>query len=76
MLFGMLCIAMQSYARNDDVPPEYQGIAPAVMDLYRVRIAQCLVITDLTKPVRNIARWDEFKPVPYFDTSYDRRILI
>lgn len=45
---------MQSYTRTNEVPPEYQGTAPAIIQLYRVRTAQCLTIADLTKPVRTI----------------------
>ena len=52
LLFGILCIAMQSYARTGEIPPEYEGTAPALTQLYRVRTAQCLTIADLTKPVR------------------------
>jgi hypothetical protein len=51
-LFAILTIAMQSYIRTDEVPPEYQGTAPALIQLYRVRTAQCLTIANLTKPVR------------------------
>jgi hypothetical protein len=47
----MLCIAMQSYTRTNNIPPEYQGTAPALTELYRVRTVQCLMIADLTKPV-------------------------
>jgi hypothetical protein len=42
---------MQSYDRNNEVPPEYQGASPAITDMYRVRAAQCLLIADLAKPV-------------------------
>lgn len=76
MLFGMLCIAMQSYARNNDVPPEYQGTAPAIMDLYRVRMAQCLVITDLTKPVRKTLHEVDSTPSPIFNASFGKSTLI
>lgn len=40
-----------SYKMSKKVPPEYQGTAPAIAELYRVRTAQCLMIADLTKPV-------------------------
>jgi hypothetical protein len=42
---------MQSYIRIGDIPPEYQGTLPALTDLYRIRTAQCLVLSDITKPV-------------------------
>src|SRR5450432_4114548 len=41
---------MQSYSRNNEVPPEYQGTAPAITELYRVRTAQCLILADITRP--------------------------
>ncbi|KAF4631297.1 hypothetical protein G7Y89_g6826 [Cudoniella acicularis] len=50
LLYAVLCFAMQSYNRNNDVPPEYEGTAPAIADLYRIRTAQCIVIADITKP--------------------------
>jgi hypothetical protein len=76
MLFGMLCIAMQSYTRNNDMPPEYQATAPATMDLYRVRMAQCLVITDLTKPVGKTLHEIDSTPSPIFNASFEERTLI
>lgn len=49
----MCCMAMQSWVRMKEVPTEYEGTAPALIELYRVRTVQCLVLTDLTKPVSN-----------------------
>ncbi|KUJ18078.1 uncharacterized protein LY89DRAFT_781173 [Mollisia scopiformis] len=51
MLYSMYCIAMQSWIRGDEVPPEYEGTAPALVELYRVRTVQCLIVSDITKPV-------------------------
>ncbi|KAH8687675.1 hypothetical protein BGZ60DRAFT_362754 [Tricladium varicosporioides] len=50
LLYGVLCFAMQSYNRYNDPPPEYEGTSPALAELFRVRTAQCLVITGLTRP--------------------------
>jgi len=50
----MLCIAMHSYKRMNEVPSEYQETAPALVDLYRLRTAQCLTIADITRPVRRL----------------------
>jgi len=47
----MMCISLQSYLRNKEEPPEYQGTLVSIMELYRIRTAQCLCIADLTKPV-------------------------
>ena len=63
MLFSILCIAMQSYSRTNEVPPEYDGTAPALIQLYRVRTAQCLTIADLTKPVRAQPRDGHFEMI-------------
>jgi hypothetical protein len=49
----MCCIALQSYVRTKEVPVEYEGTAPALIELYRARTVQCLILTDLTKPVSN-----------------------
>jgi hypothetical protein len=51
LLYAMITISMMSYKMSKKVPPEYQGTAPAIAELYRVRTAQCLMIADLTKPV-------------------------
>lgn len=46
-----MCLALQSYARNKDAPPEYQDNLAVITDLYRIRTAQCLIIADITRPV-------------------------
>lgn len=47
-----MCHALQSYRRTESEPPEYQGTIDAVIDLYRLRAAQCLAITNVTRPVK------------------------
>lgn len=42
---------MHSYIMANDIPSEYDGTAPALKELYRVRTVQCLLIADITKPV-------------------------
>ena len=54
MLFGVLCQALLSFHRNNEEPVEYQGTSAAIVDLYRVRTAQCLVIADIRKPVKHM----------------------
>ena len=49
-----MCHALQSYRRNDAEPPEYRGTTDATLDLYRLRAAQCLAITNVTKPVKHV----------------------
>ncbi|TVY14276.1 Equisetin cluster transcription factor eqxF [Lachnellula arida] len=50
LLFGAMGHAMQSYIRTGDIPPEYQGTLPAMVDQYRICAAQCIVLADITKP--------------------------
>ena len=47
-----MCHTLQSYRRNDTEPPEYRGTTGATLDLYRLRTAQCLAISNVTKPVK------------------------
>jgi len=54
MLFGVLCHALLSFHRNSEEPLEYHGTSAAIVDLYRVRTAQCLVIADIRKPVKHM----------------------
>ena len=51
MLFAIMCYSVQSYRRNKQEPPEYHGTSAAIMELYRIRAAQCIGIADITKPV-------------------------
>ena len=51
MLFAMMCFSVQSYRRNKQEPPEYHGTSAAIMELYRIRTAQCIGLADITKPV-------------------------
>ncbi|TGO84826.1 hypothetical protein BPOR_0460g00020 [Botrytis porri] len=46
-----MCLALQSYARDNDVTPEYQDTLATIIDLYRIRTAQCLTTADITRPV-------------------------
>lgn len=50
LLYSIVCFAMQSYARSNDIPPEYGSDYAEITDLYRVRAAQCIAIADITKP--------------------------
>lgn len=49
LYFAMLSQTMVSYEMSDDEPPEYKGISPSISDLYRLRVAQCLMIGDISK---------------------------
>ncbi|KAF2278277.1 uncharacterized protein EI97DRAFT_249612 [Westerdykella ornata] len=51
LVFAMMCIALQSYSRAGDEPPEYKGKSWDMSSEYRHMTAQCLVTADITQPV-------------------------
>ncbi|EFX05651.1 c6 zinc finger domain containing protein [Grosmannia clavigera kw1407] len=51
LLYSILCLAMLSYHKVGDEPPEWKGRAMELAALFRVRTVQCLVVADYTKPV-------------------------
>lgn len=52
MLFSMMRLAMLSYYRDGDEPPEFRGKSLDMAGTYRSLMAQCLVLADYTKPHR------------------------
>lgn len=50
MLFAMMRLAMLSWARDGDEPPEFQGKCTDLANLYRTQMAHCLILADYTKP--------------------------
>jgi len=53
-LFAILCLAMNSYYRMDDEPPEYRGKSLALAAHYRGLTGQCLLLADFTKPLNHM----------------------
>ena len=53
-LYAILCLAMHSYYRLDDEPPEYRGKSLALAANYRALTGQCLLLADFTKPVNHM----------------------
>ncbi|RDI89805.1 hypothetical protein Vi05172_g404 [Venturia inaequalis] len=51
MSFAMMVIAVQSYHRSQDEPPEYRGRTEKMLADYRRLTAQCLVLADVTQPI-------------------------
>ncbi|XXG98616.1 hypothetical protein Hte_004941 [Hypoxylon texense] len=51
LLYAMLCLAMLSYHKVGDEPPEWKGRSLDLAAEYRLRTVQCLVVADYTKPV-------------------------
>ncbi|OCK77609.1 hypothetical protein K432DRAFT_407162 [Lepidopterella palustris CBS 459.81] len=54
MVFAMMCIALQSYSRAGDEPPEYRGRSWEMSSEYRRLTAQCLVMADITQPITHM----------------------
>jgi hypothetical protein len=54
LCFAMMCIALQSYTRAGDEPPEYKGQSWAMSSEYRTLTAQCLAAADITSPITNM----------------------
>lgn len=54
LVFAMMCIALQSYTRAGDEPPEYRGKSWAMSSEYRSLTAQCLVTADITQPITDM----------------------
>lgn len=50
MLFAMMRLAMLSYHREGDEPPEFRGKAMDMAGCFRNAVAQCLTLADYTKP--------------------------
>lgn len=53
-LFAICCLAMHSYHRLGDEPPEYRGKTLALANKYRGLTGQCLVLADFTRPVNHM----------------------
>lgn len=54
MLFSMMRLAMLSYGREGDEPPEFRGKCQDLAANYRTQMAHCLITADYTKPHNHI----------------------
>ncbi|KAF1813659.1 hypothetical protein P152DRAFT_287686 [Eremomyces bilateralis CBS 781.70] len=54
LVFAMMSIALQSYHRAGDEPPEYRGRSWNMSNEYRRLTAQCLVFSDITQPITHM----------------------
>ncbi|KAH7326724.1 fungal-specific transcription factor domain-containing protein [Stachybotrys elegans] len=50
LLYSILCIAMLSYNKVGDEPPEWKGRSLELAAEYRLRTVQCLIKSDYTRP--------------------------
>ncbi|KAJ5059272.1 hypothetical protein J3E74DRAFT_465866 [Bipolaris maydis] len=51
LVFSMMCIALQSYTRAGDEPPEYHNKSWEMSREYGDLTAQCLTLADITQPI-------------------------
>lgn len=51
LLYGMMTLALQSYTRAGDEPPEYQGRTRDLSISFKRLTAQCIVLADVTQPM-------------------------
>ncbi len=54
LVFSMMCIALQSYSRAGDEPPEYHNKSWSMSKEYGDLTAQCLILADITQPITNM----------------------
>lgn len=50
MLFAIMRLAMFSYVREGDEPPEFRGKCQDMASTFRTQMANCLITADYTKP--------------------------
>lgn len=50
LLYSILCLAMLSYHKVGDEPPEWRGRTLELAGDYRLRTVQCLIQADFTRP--------------------------
>jgi hypothetical protein len=52
LLYSMMCLAMLSYHKIGDEPPQWKGRVLDLANEYRLRTVQCLIAGDYTKPAQ------------------------
>ena len=50
----MMTMALQSYSRANDEPPEYRGKSWEISGEYRRLTAQCIILADITNPIQHM----------------------
>lgn len=53
-IYAVMCLAMHTYHRIGDEPPEYQGRSLELACHYRSLTGQCLLLADFLKPVNHM----------------------
>ena len=54
MCYAMMTLALQSYYRSGDEPPEYRGRSLQLSHDFRRLTAQCLLLADITQPIAQV----------------------
>ena len=54
MCYAMMTLALQSYHRAGDEPPEYRGRALELSHEHRLLTAQCILLADITQPIAQL----------------------
>ena len=54
MVYAMMTLALQSYTRAEDEPPEYRGKTWEMSSDFRRLTAQCLLFADFTQPLMHV----------------------
>ena len=54
MCYAMMTLALQSYHRANDEPPEYRGRSMELSHEFRRLTAQCLLLGDITQPIAQV----------------------
>lgn len=54
MCYAMMTLALQSYHRAGDEPPEYRGRALELSHEHRRLTAQCILLADITQPIAQL----------------------
>ena len=75
LFFSVYCLALQSYQRDGDEPPDLQGYTAGMANLYRQRTAQCILLGDRMAPVQDFVQCfliycvSEYSRLPNGDAS-------
>ena len=54
LCYAMMTLALQSYHRAGDEPPEYRGRALEISHEHRLLTAQCILLADITQPIAQL----------------------
>lgn len=76
LLYSILCLAMQSYSRIGDEPPEWKGQTRALASEYKQKTVECLVSSDYTKSSMYTIETLVMYVFAEYNTAYDAEVGI